>query len=119
VKKITTIIIAGLLLAGCSLTPGSGNNLQPTPGASETSNSLKIENFSFSPTSITVKAGETVSVTNKDVAGHSVTADDGKSFDTGIIGKDQSVTFTAPTTPGTYPFHCIPHPSIKGVLMVK
>lgn len=78
-----------------------------------------ISNFAFSPKTITVKPGEKILITNKDVAGHSFTADDSKSFDTGIIGKDQSVEVVAPLTPGTYPYHCTPHPSMKGVLVVE
>lgn len=80
---------------------------------------IKVKNFTYVPATLTVKAGEKISYTNLDVAGHSVTSDDAKSFDTGVVGKDQSVTFTAPSKPGSYGFHCTPHPSIKGTVIVE
>ncbi len=80
--------------------------------------SIVIKDFAYSPKTITVKAGEKVSVTNMDLMGHSVTADDG-SFDTGILSQNENGEFVAPTTPGTYTFHCVPHPSITGTLVVE
>jgi len=80
---------------------------------------VEIKDFKYSPATLTVKAGEKITVTNKDVAGHSVTSDDGKSFDSGVLSQDQSIVITAPAVAGTYPFHCTPHPSIKGTLVVE
>lgn len=79
---------------------------------------IEIKDFKYAPGTLTVKAGEKVNVTNMDSAGHSVTADDG-SFDSGIVSSGTPGTFTAPTKPGTYAFHCIPHPSIVGTLVVE
>lgn len=80
---------------------------------------IEVKNFAYVPATLTVKAGEKITYTNRDVAGHSVTSDDGKSFDTGVVGKDQSATLTAPSKPGTYGFHCTPHPNIKATLVVE
>ena len=80
---------------------------------------VEIENFAFSPKTITVAAGEKITVTNNDVAGHTFTSDDGVSFDTGIIGKGQSKVVVAPSEPGEYPFHCTPHPNTTGKLIVQ
>lgn len=75
-----------------------------------------IADFSFSPKTITIKAGETVTWHNQGPAGHSATADDG-SFDTGVLarGSQGSHLFR---TPGTYTYHCRPHPFMHGTVRV-
>lgn len=77
---------------------------------------ITIEDFEYR-TPVSVRPGATVSVTNMDEA-HTVTADDGSSFD-GTITAGATVTFTAPTTPGDYAFHCILHAGMNGVLVVE
>jgi plastocyanin len=47
-----------------------------------------------------------------------VTSDDGKSFNV-TVAAGGTATFTAPTKPGTYPFHCSVHPQMHGTLVVK
>ena len=79
---------------------------------------IETKNFAFVNKTYTVKAGETVTFKNSDTAGHSVTSDD-ESFDTDVVGKDQTATFKAPTKPGKYPFHCTPHPNMKATLVVE
>jgi hypothetical protein len=56
-------------------------------------------------------------VTNKDASAHTVTADSIGAFDTAAQANSQ-VTFTAPTEPGAYPFHCTYHPNMHGQLVV-
>ena len=101
---------------------GTSNPASTTTTANTTQVSgtlIDIKDFAFSPKTLTVKAGETITVTNSDSMGHSVTADD-KSFDTGVLGSGKSGSFTAPTKPGAYGFYCSLHPStMKGVLIVE
>jgi plastocyanin len=59
-----------------------------------------------------------VAVTNTDSAAHTVTGDGLNQFDVQAPA-GQTVTFTAPTAPGTYPFHCSIHPNMHGSLIVK
>ena len=66
---------------------------------------------------MTVKAGTKVIVRNADAVTHTVTADDGTSFDVTVNGNG-SATFTAPSKPGTYKFHCRIHPQMHGTLIV-
>lgn len=66
---------------------------------------------------LTVAPGATVTVVNSDSAEHSVTADTDKAFDVDVDGKG-TATFTAPTKPGTYAYHCSYHPSMHGELVV-
>jgi len=73
---------------------------------------VSIENFSFSPASISVSAGDTVVWTNNDSVAHTVTSTDG-AFDTGDIapGASASVTFE---NAGTFAYICSIHPSMTG-----
>lgn len=76
-----------------------------------------IKNISYTQTKIQITVGTTVEWTNNDPLPHSVTAVD-KSFNSGLIqpGKTYRHTFTKA---GTYNFYCIPHPFMKGVVVVR
>ena len=85
--------------------------------AKGTTLSAQVADFSFQPARLEVKPGTTVVWTNQGQVIHTVTAEDG-SFDSGEIdsGAKGSITFSRP---GTYPYHCTPHPFMKGVVVVK
>ncbi|MDQ6937110.1 MAG: cupredoxin domain-containing protein [Actinomycetota bacterium] len=74
-------------------------------------------NFKYT-TPASVSPGATVSVMNMDSENHTVTADSAKAFDK-QVSAGQTSTFTAPTKPGSYPFHCTFHSNMHGVLVVK
>jgi hypothetical protein len=74
---------------------------------------LTIADFAFS--SVSVAAGETVTVVNRDAVPHTVTGD---AFDTGSIDGASEAAFSAPATPGTFEFFCAIHPSMRGVITV-
>ena len=78
--------------------------------------SATIQNFAFSPNPLTIAPGSTVIWTNRDGAPHTVTADDG-SWGSGTLrqGGTYSQVFTSP---GSYPYHCAIHPSMKGAVVV-
>ena len=79
--------------------------------------SAEMRAMAFAPTRIEVTAGTTVVWTNQDQLVHTVVADDG-SWNSGDVapGATWSHRFD---TPGTYAFHCTPHPFMKGVVVVK
>ncbi len=75
------------------------------------------QQWHFDPASITVKLGETVSWTNTGQEFHTVTADDNKSFDSGVV--NPGVTFLRMFgQAGRYPYHCDFHPWMKGTVQV-
>ena len=78
---------------------------------------VNIDNFSFSPATITVKAGTAVTWTNRDDIPHTVVAND-KSFKSKVLDTGDKFTFT-PTKPGTYPYFCSIHPKMTGTLIVE
>jgi len=75
-----------------------------------------IVDFSFSPGTITIHAGDTVTWTNVGKQPHTATATD-HSWTTSLLkpGQSGSHTFTAP---GTYTYFCIVHPWMKGTVVV-
>jgi plastocyanin len=98
-------------------TPGTNQQTNPSSSTPVAKNSIQISNYSFSPATLTVKTGDTVTWTNQDSAGHSATADD-KSFDTGVLDQGKSGTSTF-SKAGTYAYHCSVHPSMHGTIIVQ
>lgn len=98
--------------------PQPTTQTQTTPSeAAAGQNAVTIQNFAFSPATLTVKAGSSVVWTNNDSAGHSATADGG-SFDTGVLstGQSKSITFSKL---GTFKYHCSVHPNMHGTIIVE
>jgi plastocyanin len=78
--------------------------------------SATIVDFSFSPATITIHVGDTITWTNVGKQPHTATADN-HSFDTGVLRTGQSASHTF-TTPGTYTYYCIVHPFMRGTVVV-
>jgi amicyanin len=76
-----------------------------------------IDNFTFNPQTLTVKAGATVTWTNKDDIPHTVAAVN-KEFRSKALDTDDAYTFTF-TTPGTYAYFCSLHPHMTGTIVVE
>lgn len=89
------------------------------PAAPQTNNEVQIEDNAFAPRNIQVKAGTTVTWTNKDSVPHTVTADDKSqvAFDSGNLGKNQIFSFKFDQT-GVYAYHCELHPNMTGTVTV-
>lgn len=78
---------------------------------------IKIENYSFGSSEITVSAGTKVKWINKDAVAHTVTSNEDK-FDSGLFGEDKEFSYVF-NTPGNYGYFCIPHPKMKAKIIVK
>ena len=76
--------------------------------------SVTIEGFAFSPESLTVAVGDTITFTNNDGAPHTATADDG-SFDTGRLNRGDSAEVTV-TSAGEIAYRCAFHPAMRGTI---
>lgn len=88
------------------------------PGASP-SGGIVISGFAYSGT-LTVKTGQTVTVTNDDPTDHTLTDLLTNLFSTGTVqASGGTQTFTAPAKPGIYPFGCRVHPTMHGILTVQ
>ena len=120
-------------LSGCG-SPGGGPGSTPATTASAAASSIAavstgstagtsatvvitITNFAYQgPDSVT--PGSTVTVKNEDSQAHTVTSDQAGLFDAVVPGGG-SVVFTAPTTAGSYAYHCTYHSNMHGTLIVE
>jgi plastocyanin len=77
---------------------------------------VTIDNFAFSPATLTVKTGSTVTWTNRDEEPHTVAATDG-SFHSPGMGTGATFTHTFATA-GKFDYVCSIHPSMHGTVVV-
>src|SRR5436309_1712186 len=78
---------------------------------------VKIDNFTFDPPRLIVKAGTSVTWQNNDDIPHTVVAS-GKAFRSKTLDTDDKYAFTF-TTPGTYEYFCSLHPHMTGTIVVE
>jgi plastocyanin len=78
---------------------------------------VSIDNFAFTPMTLTVAAGTTVTWTNNDDIPHTVRAIDG-AFRSKPLDSADSYSFTF-TKPGVYSYFCSIHPKMVGKVIVK
>jgi len=79
---------------------------------------VSIDNFSFGPQILTVKAGTTVTWTNMDDIPHGIASSNNAFKKSGALDTDESYSFTF-TTPGTYQYFCYLHPHMVGSIVVE
>lgn len=109
-----------LVLAACSGPTGSSAAAGGDDGGSDTGETVSLEGGAFSPSSLTIPAGTTVTFT--DTTGHTVTeGTDGTAVDDPIVdeqgGADPiEVTFDEA---GTYDLTCKIHPSMHMTITVE
>jgi plastocyanin len=99
-------------------TPGAARApVRRAPASRPAIVNVVLRNTTFVPGRIQIAAGTTVVWRNEDQLIHTVTAND-KSFDSGLLqpGKTYRRTFDKP---GQYPYYCLPHPFMKGVVVVR
>ncbi len=107
--------VAFLLAIGVLLSIGEENaNAESTSAAAS---AVKIDNFSFTPTTLTVPVGATVTWTNADDLPHTVVSDD-KSFKSKALDTDEKFSYTF-TKPGTYSYFCSLHPKMTAKVVVQ
>ena len=96
----------------------AGAHKQPTVKAKHPTRTVLIQDFRFKPAHITIKRGTKVRWINKDSAPHTATANNGRSFDSGRLGKGQRYTHTFKRA-GKKPYHCKIHPDMRASVVVK
>jgi len=77
----------------------------------------------FSPNTVTIKAGETLTFDNADPKLHTVTSGNratgpDRNFNSGLINPGEKFTLTL-DKPGTYPYFCKLHPRMVGTIIVS
>ena len=98
---ILLVVTAGVLSAVVSRAEAPGRE-----------HHVVITNFAFEPAVVDAKAGDTIIWTNRDIAPHTATSDDG-SWDTGTLSKDESMSVVVGADMKASYF-CQFHPNMKG-----
>jgi plastocyanin len=136
VALMSVLLVALVVLVGCSGSSSGGATSVPPAGGSTSSggsgssgassssggtsssgSAVSIANFAFSPPSLTIKAGQTVTWTNNDSVAHTITADD-NSFDSGQVAPGATYQHTFAKA-GTVSYHCSIHPSMTANITVQ
>jgi len=118
---LAALVALAVLGSGCkndSANPTGASPTNPVPMTIQT-NTVTMAGISFSPATITIAVGSTVTWKNNDGIAHTTTSDTGV-WDTGNMaaGSTKTTTFT---TAGTFPYHCTYHASMgmRGTVVVK
>jgi plastocyanin len=124
-KILLILIVVILIIAGYfyftqnkSVTNQMPQNQAPSTQQSQNpvnGNSVSIENFSFNPSSLTVKQGTTVTWINNDSANHTIKSD---TFNSQDLNQGDKFQFMF-NTKGTFDYICSIHPSMAGKIVVE
>jgi plastocyanin len=79
---------------------------------------VSIDNFTFNPQKVTVKAGTKVTWTNRDDIPHCIASASNIFKKSGALDTDDSFSFTF-ATPGSYEYFCYIHPHMTGTIVVE
>lgn len=106
--------LVSLILASCG---GGGSEGSPKGARSAT---VSISDFKYQPDPIEIKAGGTITWTNRDSAPHTAQTKDGAkgAFHTGTLKKGGSKRLTF-RTPGQYKYFCSYHRFMTGTVEVE
>jgi plastocyanin len=99
------LVVAALTACGSSYTTSPST---PTGGGMTGGTNVSIHDFAFSPSTISVKVGTTVTWTNNGPSAHTTTSDGGV-WDSGTLGAGGTFQHTFMAT-GTFGYHCTIHP---------
>jgi amicyanin len=81
------------------------------------SNTVKIDNFSFTPPTMTIPAGTQVTWVNHDDVPHNIVSTE-KRFTSPVLDTDERFSYSF-TAPGTYDYYCSLHPRMTAKIIVK
>ncbi|WP_234436053.1 cupredoxin domain-containing protein [Streptomyces sp. NRRL S-813] len=96
-----------------SMSPGKGSSTAPVSG-----HTVAIKNFAFSPATLKVTAGTTVTWTNEDTDAHTVTStSSGGPLHSAALATHDTYRYTF-TKPGTYAYLCTIHPFMTATVEV-
>lgn len=93
----------------------NNNEEKQLEGTNNTIN-VTIGDYTYSPSRVVVKPGDTVIWTNQDSVQHDVAGDE--NFKGPLLRRGQSFSYTF-TEVGTYDYICTPHPYMTGTIVVE
>ena len=111
------LVLTVVLSAAVSCSKDDDDDDNNNGGNNNGSRTVNIQNFAFSPATITVTAGTTVTWKNLDEDAHTATSNDGV-FDSGSILTNDTYSYTFDVA-GTFEYHCTPHPQMTATVVVN
>ena len=115
------LVVLGLVAAGVPATARTAADWLVGSGGEVTGQGkivvVDIRSLRFAKSTVTVEAGTTIAWRNRDPLSHTVTSDS-TGFDSGEIRPDASWNYTF-NTPGTFSYHCGPHPNMQATVVVR
>ncbi len=115
---IFMIVMMGTMMNGDHIGMMRGGSDPSGESPVEGATQVRLEGFAFAPANIVVDVGATVTWTNYDNVGHTVTSDDGEELTSPLFGQTETFSRTF-DEPGAYLYHCAPHPNMKGLVTVR
>jgi plastocyanin len=121
VSIVLPVLIAAVVV-GAVLTFSRGNDSSRAHSGTSASiaagnEKIDISDFAYSPASVTVKLGTTITFMNEESVEHTATSDTEGAFDTGTLHKGQAAHFKLNKV-GIYSYHCSFHPFMHGTIKV-
>jgi plastocyanin len=105
---------AFVVFAACTNTTGTSTNCAGSGAAASVS---AVGTTTFSPASVSVTAGQSVCWANATGVAHTVTSDDGTSFNGPLANDGDFIQVFS--TKGTFAYHCSIHPGMTGTVTVN
>jgi plastocyanin len=103
------VILSGVVLIGMAVHAAGATGVQNTR--------VEIDNFTFSPATLTIKAGSTVHWTNGDDIPHTVASTD-KIFKSKVMDTNEEFEYKF-DKPGIYEYFCSLHPKMTAKVIVQ
>lgn len=115
-RSVCILGLAGWMAVSAVAMKAAGRKM-PAAAQQASTAEVKIDNFSFGPSTITVAVGTTVTWVNRDDIPHTVVSDD-KVFKSKALDTDDKFSYTF-TKAGTYGYFCSLHPKMTGKVIVQ
>jgi plastocyanin len=113
VNYIATNHSLAVVDSALAMTSASGGSIEKIANT----NQVKIDNFSFTPKTLTIPIGTAVTWTNQDDIPHTATSTENK-FASPVLDTDQTFSYTFQER-GSYPYFCKIHPTMTGTIVVE
>jgi len=114
---LPVLLLSVLLIVGCGKDKSTDSNNNPPPNGTP-GTLVVISNFTYSPSTLSISAGDTVTWRNDDSVNHTVTSDSGSELNSPLLSQGQTYTHIFNNS-GNFPYHCTVHPAMTASVAVQ
>ena len=114
-RLVTLLLIAAAVIAIVASAGSGGGGATARAAANVT---ITARDFFWSPDTVTIQVGDTVTWTNLDSAPHTATDSGSGSLFDGVMNQGESFSYTF-TQAGTFNYLCTFHPEMTGTVVVQ